>query len=277
MTQWIPTHKQLLWRVMFALVTGVTILLPAIVSAEARGYRTSDRELLPGMVAALSEDSSAEEPRVERAALDRTQKVIGVTTTPGDELITIGSVGDTVYVQTRGEATVYVSDLNGEVKKGDLLAPSPVLGILMKADKNTAPVVGISLEDFQVSSAEQKTLEANEGTRDVKISRLRINLDHKAASNQQASATDSSLERLGRAVVGRDVGEIQVVAALTIFLAVMVAEGGIIFGAVSSSITAVGRNPLAKKIIQKEMVRVLVIAFTVLILGVAAIYLILWI
>lgn len=277
MIQSISLPQRFVKRTILIAVLCVTLLASGVAAASARGYRTNDTGLMPGMVVALSESSNAEEPRVERAALDKNQKVIGVTTVPGSELVTIGSAHDAVYVQTTGEAAVYVTDLNGDVKNGDLLAPSPVLGILMKADKNTAPVVGISLEDFQAAAAETKTLEANQGTRDVKIRKMRINLDHKAASNQQASMTDSSLERLGRSVVGRDVGEIQVVAALVIFLAVLVAEGGIIFGAVSSSITAVGRNPMAKKFIQREMVRVLAIALTVLVLGVGAIYLILWI
>lgn len=269
--------KQLATSIIMVVAAFVLLLLPAYAAATARGYRTSDPELVPGMVVALSESGSAEEPRVERAALGKEQKVIGVSTTPDDELVTIGSSQDTVYVQSTGEATVYVVDLNGDIKNGDLLAPSPLLGVLMKADASTAPVVGIALEDFSQIATETKTVEANVGTRDAKVGKLRINLDHKAASNQQASATDSSLERLGRAVVGKDVGEIQVVAALVIFLAVLVAEGGIIFGAISSSITAVGRNPMAKNIIQHEMIRVLTIAVTVLVIGVGAIYLILWI
>lgn len=269
--------KQLTITILMVVVAFVLLLLPAYTAATARGYRTSDPELVPGMVVALSESGSAEEPRVERAALDKEQKVIGVSTTPDDELVTIGSSQDTVYVQTTGEATVYVVDLNGDIKNGDLLAPSPLLGVLMKADASTAPVVGIALEDFSQIATETKTVEANVGTREAKVGKMRINLDHKAASNQQASATDSSLERLGRAVVGKDVGEIQVVAALVIFLAVLVAEGAIIFGAISSSITAMGRNPMAKQIIRHEMIRVLTIAVTVLIIGVGAIYLILMI
>ncbi len=256
------------------LLLGVS--MQAVAGATAKGYATDDNELVPGMVVALSSSSTPDTPKVERAALDKEPKVIGVTTTPSDELVTIASSRDTVYVQNTGEASVFVSDLNGEIKNGDLLAPSPLLGILMKADESTAPIIGIALEDFNLDNAEDKSVNSQNGVSNVKIGKVKINLDHKAASNQQASATDSSLERLGRAVVGKDVGEIQVLAALTIFLVVLVAEGGIIYGAVSSAITAVGRNPMAKKIIQIEMLRVVFVAMVVLGVGVAAIYLILW-
>lgn len=247
------------------------------VAAVANGYSTDDPGLIPGMVVALSESSTPDNPKVERAALDRESKVIGVSTTHDNQLVTVGSENAKVFVQSTGEATVFVSDLNGEVRNGDLLAPSPLLGILMKADENTAPIVGIAIDNFDYSTAETQTIQENNQPTETSIDKMRVNLDHMAASNQQASATDSSLERLGRAIVGKDVGEIQVLAAVVIFLMVLVAEGGIIYGAVSSAITALGRNPMAKQIIRKEMARVIAIALFVLGMGVGAIYAILWI
>jgi len=259
------------------LVLFSTFLAVSSVAAFAKGYATEDTGLMPGMVVALSVSSTAESPKVERAALDKEPKVIGVSTTVDDQLVAEGSTSKTVYVQTSGEATIFTTDLNGEVKKGDLLAPSPLLGLLMKADESTAPIVGIAIEDFDGGAAETQEIDENGTKKQVKIDKIRVNLDHMAASNQQSSATDSSLERLGRAVVGKDVGEIQVLAALVIFMLVLVAEGGIIYGAVSSAITALGRNPMAGKIIRREMFRVVAIAIVVLSIGVAAIFAILWI
>ncbi|HTE21847.1 MAG TPA: hypothetical protein VK674_02295 [Candidatus Limnocylindria bacterium] len=267
--------RQLLVWVTLACTVIATTLYP--VSALANGYATDDTGLIAGMVVALSESSTPAEPKVERAALDKEAKVIGVSTTADSQLITVGSSKSKVFVQTTGEATVFVASLNGDVKKGDLLAPSPLLGILMKADESTAPIVGIAIEDFDENAAETQTIQEAGVSKETKIDQIRINLDHKAASNQQSSATDSSLERLGRAIVGKDVGEIQVLAALVIFLIVLVAEGGIIYGAISSAITALGRNPMAHQVIRKEMVRVVGIAIIVLGIGIAAIYAILWI
>lgn len=261
----------------FVVMLFLVVFLGGQALGIAKGYITDDQELKPGMVAGLSEGSTPENPKVERAAFDNEAKIIGVTTTPDDELVTIASGKQQVYVETSGEVNVYVSDLNGEVKAGDLLSLSPLRGILMKADASPAVVVGIALEDFDASQAETKSITDNTGNKDVKLAKIRINQDHKAASNQQAGVTDSSLRRLGRSITGREVGEVRVLIALIIFLAVLVAEGGIIYGAVSSALVALGRNPLARKIIQKEMVRVILIAISVLLVGLGAIYLILWI
>jgi hypothetical protein len=246
-------------------------------SAIAKGYATNDSGLKPGMVTALSGTGSADAPEVKRAAQGEDDKIIGVATTPQDELVSISSGQQSqVFVQVSGEVDVYVTDMNGSIKKGDLLTTSPILGVLMKASNTPALVVGVALADFDASTAETKTINDKSGDREVKAAKIKANIDHKASSNQEAARTDSSLQRLGTAISGSDdVTELQVAAALVIFLVVLVAEGAIIYGAVSSTISALGRNPLARKIILKEAIRVLFITFGVLVIGLGAIYMIL--
>ncbi len=267
-------------RRVLAGLTLVVLLSAAVGSttmALAKGYASDDTQLQPGMVVALSEEGTPDQPKVERASLDNATKIIGVSTTPDSELITVASGTQTVYVQTTGEVDAFVSDLNGGVGKGDLLALSPLRGVLMKADSTTSAIVAIALEGTDGKSSETKSIDESGTKRDVAVTGIKVNLDYKAPSNQRLLETDSSLERLGYALTGRDVGEIRVLSAVIIFLIVLVAEGGIIYGAVSSAITALGRNPMARKIILGEMIRVIAIALIVLILGVLAIYAILWI
>lgn len=255
-------------------------LIPGVVqsaSAIARGYGSDDPNLQPGMVAALSDSSTADNPKAKRASQDDGDKIIGVTTTADSELITIASGEKQVYVQITGEVDAFVSDINGVVKNGDLLTISPILGVLMKADDTSTTIIGIALEDLDESVAETKTISEDGSNRDIKVVKTRLNLDRKAASNQRGSTSDNSLEKLGRAVTGKsDVNEVQVIAALVIFLMVLVAEGAIMYGAVSSSITSLGRNPMARKIILRELAKVIMITFGVLAIGLVAIYGILW-
>lgn len=246
----------------------------SVALAIARGYQTDDTSLQPGMVVSLSSAGTAENPKVERATIDSGEKTIGVTVSPEDSLVTTGALGQQVYVQTDGEADVFVSDINGKPKKGDLLAVSPLRGILVLASSNTGTVVGTALEDFDDNGASTQTVSKNGSSVEVKLDKIRANLDRKATDGQGVQA-ESALERLGRTLVGRQVGEIRVVVALIIFLVVLVAEGGIIYGAVSSAITSLGRNPLARKVIVREMVRVITVALLVLAFGFASIYAIL--
>lgn len=266
----------ILMYVSFVMALAPGLSQPA--AAIARGYASDDTNLQPGMVAALSETSTAELAKVKRASQDDGDKIVGVTTTPQSELITITTGNQQVYVQIAGEVDAFVSDINGAVSNGDLLTISPILGVLMKADDDSELILGIALEDFDESAAETKTIDDNGSERDIKVVKTRLNLDRKAASNEAGGQSENTLNQLGRAVTGRhDINEIQVVAALLIFLMVLVAEGAIMYGAVSSSITALGRNPMARKIILKEMSRVVLITFGVLLVGLSAIYGILWI
>lgn len=261
-----------------SLVLAVAPGMVQTVFAISRGYASDDSSLQPGMVVALSEASTADGPKVKRASQDDGDRIVGVTTTTENDLLTITSGNGQVYVQLAGEVDAFVSDINGAVKNGDLLTISPILGVLMKAESNSKLILGIALEDFDESAAETKTIDNSGKSRDIKVVKTRLNLDRKAVSNQGQGEGENTLSQLGRAVTGRhDINEVQVVAALLIFLMVLVAEGAIMYGAVSSSITALGRNPMARKIILKEMSRVVLITFGVLMVGLSAIYGILWI
>lgn len=261
------------------LTTAILLLLtfaPAYVSAIARGYTSDDAGLQNGMVVALSTKSN-DSDKVERASQENNQRIVGVVTNLDNSLVTVASGSSKVLVESEGQVDAYVNDMNGTVKNGDLLVISPLRGVLMKAGDSTSTVVGIAAADFSSAQADTYKVQEGSGSKDVKIAKIKINLNRSGASNAAASAANSSLSKLGKAIVGKDVGEIRVLIALVIFFIVLVAEGGILYGAISSAITALGRNPLARKVIRREMIKVVLIAFMVLIVGLAAIYAILWI
>lgn len=250
----------------------------AFAQSFARGYVSDDSGLQPGMAVSLSASSRADEPRVERAAPETIEQVIGVTATADDNIVTIGSGEQEVYVQSSGMVETFASDINGEIKQGDSVTVSPLKGILMLAGEGE-PSIGLALEDFNAANAETQSIITGEGVRTVQIAKVEISLNNVVLANQQIAIgdsrlaqTDSTLERLGQAVAGKPVGELQVIIALVIFLVVMIAEGGIIYGAVSSSITSIGRNPMARQFIRSELIRVLLLAIVVLLVGVASIY-----
>lgn len=245
------------------------------VLAVARGYSTDDTGLRLGMVVALSDESDPNNPKVVRASTDNAERSVGVVTTDDNSTVTISSGSKQVLVESTGEVDTYVSDINGAIKQGDLLEVSPLQGILMKSDGGAGVILGVALEDAKLDAKESYTVELEGDKKSALISRIRMSLDQKSLSS--TTQTDSSLERLGKSIVGKEVSEIRVVVALLIFLMVLIAEGGIIYGAVSSAITSLGRNPLARNVIRQEVARVLLVALGVLLIGLVAIYMILWV
>lgn len=267
------------WRTAMVIALCLPLLTFVLVSsarAIARGYTSADAGLKVGMVAALTDQGG--DSQVERATQENTRQIVGVVTNVDDSLVTVASSNAKVLIETEGEITAYVSDMGGEITTGSLLAVSPVKGVLMKVPTDSGfSVVGVAREGT-ASKTDKISYDIEDGNskQTVKITKILINLNRAGGGNSGSSA-DSSLARLGKAIVGKQVSELRVILALILFLIVLLAEGAIMYGAISSAITALGRNPLARSAIRREMIRILFVAIIVFLIGLGAIYGILWV
>lgn len=260
-------------RKFLLIVIILSFVLCSGAAAISRGYQTDDNSLKPGMVVGLSSNTDSAAPKVEAATQAKLENIIGVATTIEDSSITVASSGQTVFVESGGEVKVYASDLNGTVKQGDQLTISPLNGVLTKADNNSKIILGTALEDFPQTGLKDHEINTDEGKKSTSIALMRINLDTKLVTG---SSPGSSLEKLGRSIAGKEVSEVRVIVAMIVFLMVLFAEGGILYGSTSSAITSLGRNPLAGQVIRRQLFQVMLVAFGVLSVGLTSIYLILW-
>jgi hypothetical protein len=160
-------------------------------------------------------------------------------------------------VVSSGNAVVQVTTANGSIKKGDLITSSSTKGVGMKATK-TGYVLGSALEDYL---AEDKNA--------VKKINVALNIHY---YNSKASNTSSQLS---------DIFKLSAIATteepLTVFKYIMAAVvlvlsfvfGFMSFGrAARSGIEALGRNPLAGKLIQVGIVINTVITVAIVAAGV---------
>lgn len=265
--------SKILKSISIAVLLSVAIFSTS--SAITNGYETNDTTLQPGIVVKLTSSDNPDKPKVERATSDEPKNVIGVVTTIDESTVVIASSEQSVYVETNGEVDTYVSDINGEIKRGDLLEISPFSGILAKYRPGSNSVFGLALEDFASKISQSYTIQANKGEQKTNIAKIKINMDQKGL--QTNTINDSTLEKLGLSVVGKEVSEMRVLVALIIFVIVMVAEGTILYGSISSAVTSIGRNPLARKFIKRELIKIIAVALIVMLIGLGAIYLILWV
>jgi hypothetical protein len=242
----------------------------------SQGYSTSDTTLKKGMVVSLSSDSTQDHPAVQSADVTNVDKIVGVVVGMNDTLITVGSATAQIYVATTGQLPAYVSDLNGLVKKGDLISLSPLKGVLMKADDNgSIGVMGTALEDYPLSSAQTVTVNDSSG-KPATVHVGLVNVDINMKPTTVSTSSQNWLQRLGKSITGHNVSELRVVAALAIFVTLLVIEGTVIYSAVSGSLISMGRNPLAKNQILWQLVRSMGMAFVVLLAAGSVIAIILW-
>jgi F0F1-type ATP synthase membrane subunit c/vacuolar-type H+-ATPase subunit K len=173
------------------------------------------------------------------------------------------SFGRTVRVINLGKALVNVTTKNGEIKKGDLITSSDRPGIAQKATQY-GYVLGTALENYQSQSPDE-------------VGKIVVNLN--VHPNLQASTLKTNLlEALKLGVAAPFLTPLislrYLIAALVVLASFFL--GFLFFGRSSSKgIEALGRNPLAAKVIAASMVFNLLLTMSVIIIGLGLSYLIL--
>ncbi len=256
--------------------SGLLFSNVAVALAVAQGYQTSDATLQPGMAVVLSRDSTPLKLIVEPATSASDRVPLGVIVDRSDSLIAVGSSLSDVFIAENGQANVFVSNLNGDVKKGDILVASPIKGVLQKAGTISQYSVGVALEDL--SDRDVQTTEVSDGDgkkMTTTFALMSVNVDIKTYSAEDES--DNWLQSIGYTITGKSVDELRVLTALVVFLALLAVESALVHGTVTSTISATGRNPLAKFMIERQSIKGVLMAMMVLLVGMASIAGILWV
>lgn len=258
-----------------ATLVGILFFFSAsgVAASISQGYKTNDESLKTGMAAALSGDSSEGERLVEPVTQTNSDKFVGVITTVDDNLVNLSDNTTEVLVSTEGKVSVFVSDIGGNIGQGDYLSVSPLKGVLMKSRPGNK-TVAVALQNFDNAQKEEKTISTNDGSQTVNIGLISAELNENVASAQDENK--QFLVVAGESLTGKAVNQFQVIAALVIFAIILIVEGSIIYGAIHSSVSALGRNPLAKKAVFKQLLQVSWLALVIIVVGFGAIYLILW-
>lgn len=248
----------------------------SLAASSARGYKTSDPSLQVGMAVSLSSDSSSESESVELSTNSNGTRFVGIVTSKDSNLLTLSDASSAVYVVSAGQAQAFVSNMSGDIKKGDLLTVTPLKGILAKAQDRGEIIVGIAAENFNSDLGTKRTVKKNDGS-DQEVSVGLISAEISPPRSQlEKEEKQSFLVVIGESITGKVVNQWQVLAAAAIFISLVIVEGSIIYGATYSTIQALGRNPLAKSAIFRQLFQVAFMAIAVLAFGGATIYTILW-
>lgn len=166
-------------------------------------------------------------------------------------------------VVSNGEAIVLVSANNGSIKKGDFVTSSTIPGVAMKADKS-GNVLGVALEDFITTD---KTLRG----------RILVSLGIRPAI-VATSARSNLVEALKQGLLAPTLTPL---SSLRYLLAMIVAASAFILGFVyfgrvaRTGVEAVGRNPLARRMIQINVAISLVLTLAIMSGGLLLAYFIL--
>lgn len=187
-----------------------------------------------------------------------------ITETPAISFVPVGAAETKTIVST-GTVRVNVSTINGPIKKGNFLTSSPVKGVAQKADKNGF-ILGVAAQNYTEKNPQ-------------KAGKILVALTIKYNTAPSNSVTRTNLlEFLKQSATAPYLTPI---ASLRYLLAAIISIASFVFGftyfgkVAQVGVEALGRNPLAAKIIQFSVVLHIVLTIGIILVGLAIAYLIL--
>lgn len=164
-------------------------------------------------------------------------------------------------VVSEGKVFLHVSTINGNIKKGDLITSSTIPGVGQKATESGF-IIATALEDYSAASSKE-------------IGKILVVLSvgHGSVSSEVRSNLLKTFEFVLKGPYMSPLSVLRYVfAAIMVIGSFLIAVG--YFGRISSlGIEALGRNPLASRIIVFSIVLHIILAFTIIAVGLAVAYL----
>jgi F0F1-type ATP synthase membrane subunit c/vacuolar-type H+-ATPase subunit K len=168
-----------------------------------------------------------------------------------------------VLLVTKGKAFARVSTQNGKIAAGDLLTSSKVAGVGQKADRNGF-VLGTALEAFD---AEDPNATGTVATT--------ISIHNATAFSDEKNNLLETIKQALASPTITPLASLRYVLAFTITL-ISFTLGFVYFGRVTKAgVEAVGRNPLASRMIQLTVMFQLILTAVIMLSGLVIAYLIL--
>jgi hypothetical protein len=262
------------WLTLFVLIFSV---MSANAQTVTQGYG-SDVLLQRGMIVGLKKD----DPRkVEPINSDAFDKVHGVVIGAGDSVVLLGRDDEKVYVASGGRFVTLVSSQNGNINVGDYVAVSSLSGVGMRAGDSEPVIIGKAIETFDSSNNDNvkgtaKVKDSSGKEREIKLGMIMVDISiGKNPMLKNDNSLPTALKKASELIAGKPVAPIRVYISLVILICATAIAASLIYGAVRSSLVAIGRNPLSKKSIIRGMFQVVLIGIMVFLSGIFGVYLLL--
>lgn len=258
----------------------VLFLVSGVASAQSisQAYNATD-DVQRGMIVMIDPKNSK---RIKPLTKDSPISMHGVVVAPNETVLSLGGDSTTsqVYVANNGKYEVLVSTQGGAIKAGDLISISSLDGIGMKANSAQSVVLGKALTGFDgkqnVSST--MTLKTSVGKNNVAIGKIVVDISiaHNPLSvTVTGPPVPAFVKKAGEAISGKPVSTVRLYVSIVILIITVFVTGSLLYGGVRSSLSAIGRNPLAKKSIGRGLIQVIVLGLIIFVLGLFSVYLLL--
>jgi hypothetical protein len=265
-----------------AVVATVTSSVAHVHAQNVAQSYIADSPLQTGMIVQQASDKKHVKPVTQAD----TSAMLGIVVRPNDTPLALsgGEVGENVYIATSGTYHVLISDQNGGVNKGDFIVISSIDGIGMKVNDKSQYVVGKALDSFdgKTKILSSTTVKDSKGA-DRKINfgfvTTEINVSRnpllKVGAPIATTNVPAFLQKASTAIANKPVTSVKVYASLAVLILITIVVCTMMYAAIRTSLISLGRNPLARKSIYRNLLSVVLIALIILFTGLFAVYLLL--
>ncbi len=241
------------------------------VTSISQSYSTTDKLSLGSLVSL--KDSTSDQ--VVASASSNVNNLLGVVISQDSSLLSLSNEhGDQVQVATNGTVPVLVSDINGQIVRGDHVTASPISGVGMKATSNSR-VIGIAQSDTTGSNPQSYT--SKDGQKhSVNLAEVPVMVNVSYYFKEpDKTIVPSALQNIANTLAGKNVSTLPILISAAIFLVTLVTVAAMIYSMIKSSIISVGRNPLSQSAVYRNLIQLSAVALVILAVGFGAIYIIL--
>jgi hypothetical protein len=223
----------------------------------------------PGLLVSTSKDVSG---GLDLATVSNSGYLLGVVTSSANTAISFGKQSANTTVALNGVVAAYVTDANGEIKKGSLIGASWLEGVGMAVQQDQQDrVVGVAQEDLNISTAKDfNDVDTPSGKRTVKVGSIAIRLSD--PPSQHVVANQSGVSGFTSKLAGRQVSFARVVSAFLIFTLALLVCAVFIRNSIKYSFVSLGRNPMASRPIYRSLLQVSLVSMGVILIGTAVAY-----
>jgi hypothetical protein len=267
-------HKRLFASLLVGLGAVTVWLAPVAAQNVTQGYQ-SVGNLQNGMVIRLKPGTPG---TVQSLDQKKETDMFGLVVASSDATVSLSSPTQSqVYVATYGQYPGLVNTQNGAIKAGDQLVISSVAGVSMRADTKHQVVIGKALQSFSDGTNVEGHVKLSDG-QTVAVGRILIDIGvtrNPTYSGDVAPGVPHVLVSIAKAVTNKPLTVLRLYGSLVVIFIAFTVAGGVLYSGIRTGMTSIGRNPLAKKSILRNLITVTLMSLVVVFIGLIAVYLLL--
>lgn len=234
----------------------LTLVLSFVFTATVyagQGYFVIDKSVRSGMLVSLTQNTEVVEPSSDK----NMQTLLGVI---GSAQTDLDVTKDQVSVQTDGVVDTLVTTVSGDIKVGDHIGPSSIVGLGAKVS-DSGWAVGIAQESLDATSkgAVKSTVTDSSGAKhEVYVATIPVSVHvvyYNAKQQPINQAIPDRIQSLANTIAGKRVSQVAIIFGSLLLIAGFAAAGVIINAAVKNGLQSIARQPLARQEIVKGMIR----------------------